>query len=677
MENYNDNEEFLKALKKTMKYTNITIDLQQKQYNRFLKLFGNGKECNMLLLLRILDAYVMHVHFNSFRHNPTIVQNYIFDKTFWENAVKLLCSNLSQYDIEPTRPEDDVEIIMENYDDNAEIVISNSVQNYDVYSEQIKGGYESYSLGGNYQQLPQQERLLFLRQFFDLHFYSLECKVFYNCPVIYGKNAVIFDELELLSNRIWCNTIPVEIDEKIYEFINYYMSTIPKNFCVEIGYWTHNREQLFKNYLSNFNLFEIFQYKKYAKCFVRYQYQYGAGYEWDINSNCPKNVEPENDLIRQEGFREGNNGVAIMNSINEEYCLNVGFIKPKSKTKKPNKALIKAYISYFTMNNPKVLDELSLDFVNSIMCWEFSQKNTIVTGDYDKIYKWLDMFNVFSLMNTGLICFFLTQGMSYFSPIVENLIFKQQDDLNKEIKRFSLEANFSRYNHRYFLIGKNVEIKKSIKNLVNTISFPYGGEFYELDPLADIDILEIVKLLTVHGWHLLNEESTEVKVSTQKNKDIFFNNLVKTDDVRIPLNVLYQIYRRFINAGNRYTDLRKEIEKRGFEYKTSDIRDQDKDYLGQLSKQCKKFFFDNLEIRNTEKQKAFCCKLDEKFWKEIHPDIIKNNALKQTEDFDLYLQALTEKYKPFYDVDIPEQPCPEDPYKNFVPVDKIPDDALQ
>lgn len=105
-----------------------------------------------------------------------------------------------------------------------------------------------------------------------------------------------------------------------------------------------------------------------------------------------------------------------------------------------------------------------------------------------------------------------------------------------------------------------------------------------------------------------------------------------------------------------------------------DIRNKNQEYLDALVDQAKKISL-NLERKPTKSQRSVSCKIDPKFWDEISPEIKKENELTHAAEFELYLKSLSEKYAKFYDVKLPQPE--EDPLKDFVPPEKIPDDLLQ
>lgn len=696
MDNINNLDDSEEKILRGIKYVRLNHQLEQKQYNRFQKLFGNGKECHALLILRILDAYTMFVSPNPnlycMESLYNFVNNFIFDKEFWKNAVELLPYNTMEFDIEPTKAENDIEeiiksesieVINESNTENIEGCSngSNNESNDELNAENII--YYSNNFNDNDKIVTQaQNSLLTFKNFFDSHFLRQGYTIYYSCNITYNENYRInCNELTELQTQKYDNSIFITITDYIYQFIDNIMSNIPMGVPFEKRYWTPNRRNLFYNYINNFGLFKIFQFKNYSKCNIRYSNFYGAGYIWDINSKTPMYSDGKDDIICQMGYIEGNNGVYHLTTDDPKYCINICFNKLKSKSSKPNKELIKAYLRYFTMNSTEVLDKLALDYANSILCWDFYHKNTLVSGDIDKIYKWDNLFGCMPIASTGTITFYLyltnhnvprNASPCLFCDL-RNLPQKSPEEI---IETFSLGTTSYRYNHRYFLIKHGADISKKYLELVNTIDFPYGGEFYELEPLTDVDRLEIVKLLIVHGWHLLNSDSVvKPDISGDKKDDVFFNNLIKIDETRIPLNILHQIYSRFINSGKNISELREKLQTKGFNYTTMDIRDKDKAYLRDLSNDAEKFFL-TLEIRNTKKQKSVNCKLDPKFWSEISSKTKKENESRQSEEFDLYLKSLAEKYKPFYEVDI-QEPEQDDPYKNWKTIDKIPDDDLQ
>lgn len=213
----------------------------------------------------------------------------------------------------------------------------------------------------------------------------------------------------------------------------------------------------------------------------------------------------------------------------------------------------------------------------------------------------------------------------------------------------------------------------------NYIDFPYGGEFYNYEPLNEIDIIEIAKQLIIHGWHLLNTTNEPPKTKIQQSKspfDILVEHLENTDETRIPLNVLTQIYNQFIDRHKTGTELRKDLEEKGCTYKTRDIRNSDREYLQTLLIQAEKRFI-KIEIPSSDKQKAFSCKLNPEFWQAITPERNKEIEDKNATKFDKYLKELAEKYAPFFIEEEPEKPINNDPLAGFVPLDKLKDEHLQ
>lgn len=393
-------------------------------------------------------------------------------------------------------------------------------------------------------------------------------------------------------------------------------------------------------------------------------------YEWNIESNDIKPLESWDNLNSQIDYvhtTPENQNVFDKS----QYCLNVRFLTPKPKSKKPNKDLIKAYLSYFTMNKPKVLDALALDFVNSVLCEKYKHKNTLVTGDYDKFYRWKNLFGFGN--NSMPLPVFFNDGVR-LDKIECYTHEKDEKHIAHLINMFDENTNAMICIHRYLLINHALELTRSYLKKVNQINFPYGGEYYNLEPITDIERVEIIKLLIVHGWHLLNYKLTEKPNIMKNNTNIFYKCLKNTDESRIPLNILHQIYSKFITDGKTDTQLQKELTEAGFKYDLMDIRNKDKEYLDALVEQAKKISL-NLEIKTTKSQRSVSCKIDPKFWDEISPEIKKENELTRAAEFELYLKSLSEKYAKFYDVKLPQPE--EDPLKDFVPLEKIPDDLLQ
>lgn len=325
------------------------------------------------------------------------------------------------------------------------------------------------------------------------------------------------------------------------------------------------------------------------------------------------------------------------------------------------------------MNKRSVLDNLALDFVNSILHFNFSHKNTIIFGDYDKFIKWTNMFNSASIAYTNLIAFYPS-----LTPIQTiNLIYNSDDEIYNLIKNKAKEVNVVRSIHKYFLVSSHSELTNNSNKYANYIDFPHGGEFYNYEPLSDVDRVEIVKLLIIHGWHLLNSAKTAAKAKSPQSIspfEILTNHLENTDETRIPLSVLEQIYNQFIDSQKK-TELRKSLEEKGYIYNTRDLRNIDKEYLQILSDQAQKHFI-KLDIPSTDKQKAISCKLDSEFWNEISPERKKETEDKNSAEFNAYLKELTEKYAPFFVEEAPEEPINDDHLAGFIPPEKFNDKDL-
>lgn len=641
MDIINDNQNGRDLEKEYMrygKYRNINNDLLEEQNKKFYKLFPPGTEKYIFLFLRATNIYILNLQQDLTQFNSN--QKYkdaVFQKIFGD------------YDFS--------KIIL--YETSCPV--PNALKNYYNFI------YET------------NHCLKILKDFFDKHFTQNGDNIFYNNFFTIATNGVldydehnIYNQFKLTDPHALANIFCLStlVNDQFYDFLNTIMKHANKmpNFIRE-NFWSESKFSSLKDYISNLFNWKFFQHEKYDRCFVRYNNTLS---EWNANNSTAISITTfdSNDLAQQVAEVYYQNNGAPENDYS--YCINISFHTPK-KAMKPNKQLIKTYLKYFTMNNPSVLDSLSLDFINSILLSHCLHKNTIVNGDYDKFDKWRTIFGFDSIASCGLIRLYPFN----MQIRTDNLLNVSEEDINNTIKKHAEPNSMVRYCHRYFLLNHDAKLSNSIAKKVNFISFPYGGEFYNYEPLSNVDRLEIVKLLLVHGWHLLNnihpQKTPKAKTS---DENLIFKHLKNTDDTRIPLNVLHKIYNHFIDSKITDTELQKELVKKGFIYETKAIRAQDKTYLQKLLQDAGKHFCE-LEIRDTPKQKAISCKLDPEFWNEVSPERKKENEDKNAAEFNEYLKELAEKYAPFFVENTPEKPVSNDTLKGFVPLDKLKDEDLQ
>lgn len=677
----NKPRDFSKEVARYYKYVNLNSKLNLKQNNRFIKLFSNGKEHYMFLLLRIMNIYSLSVQkneqlLNSNRDFANNILNYIFDPIFFSQHNFTFYQDPFQLQNNTETPD---EVLVENDIDSV-----NFSANIDQEPELAPSPFDS---------------TLYLKNFFDIHFTRIGDDVFFNVFYSYNENHIVIEDnaneyATYLSN---CNSPlytpyfgkykeSVIINDNFKTFIdNVFTANTPtpliaqnqlQIFYSKNLYWTKQKRQIFHNYINNFGIQRIPQTDLFTNCLINFNMQF---YEWSVDEDKNfKNIKLVHSQFSNEVMHFLQNDSVSYNMTyanDEKHCLSIGFQSSKGKYKKPNLPLIRKYIYYFTMNKRSVLDNLALDFVNSILHFNFSHKNTIIYGDYDKFYKWTNMFNSASIVYTNLIAFYPS-----LTPIqTVNLIYNSDDEIYNLIKNNAKEVNVVRSIHKYFLVSSHSELTNNSNKYTNYIDFPYGGEFYNYEPLSDVDRVEIVKLLIIHGWHLLNSaETTEKAKSPQSISpfEILTNHLENTDETRIPLSVLAQIYNQFIDSQKTKTELRKSLEEKGYIYNTRDLRNRDKEYLQILSDQAQKHFI-KLDIPSTDKQKAFSCKLNPEFWNEISPERKKETEDKNAAEFNAYLKELAEKYAPFFVEEAPEEPINNIPLAGLTPPEKFKDKDLQ
>lgn len=664
MSNVTNNDEFSKKIIRGMKYYNINIDLQLKQRNRFKSLFPKGKEMFMYLILRAMNAYCMYVqpfvfsYIDGSKFKKDIL-NFIFDKNIFSSLNLTL--DPERYPDLNVQPEQDITIFFDESNDELEEPITNE--------ESLT------STVPNSHNLSSQDKL---KNFFDFHFERAGEIVLFKCFYEHDDLRILFKDSDAYSSAIQNNS-EISFKYKMFaissDMLNYLDDVMAKAFkrpmFKEIRFWSNSRKTLFHNYIYNFDIRCFFQFSKYEKCLIRFGKDF---YNWNYSENNSFSLESlKSEQTNLEVIHRMPNAIYMMPdyySSQNKYCISVQFLYDK-KPSKPDNDLIKKHLKYFTMNNIDVLDNLALDFVNSIFTPTYLHKNTIISGDYDKFYKWYSIFTPTNIVQSRLM-------RIYPNPIqtgVYNLLNSDDKEISKALNNNSKGINALRFTHRYFLIKHDSKPSNISRKLVNAIDFPYGGEYYNFKALGFSDVLEIVKLLLVHGWHLLNSTQTLRPEIKQSPNEIFINNLIKTDETRIPLNILHQIYCHFVASGKTDTALHEELENKGFVYGSQKIRKQDSEYLQILNSKCAEHFLD-LKTYKSNTQKAISCKLDPKFWTEISLKKKQDTEDKQSAEFDSYLKDLAEKYSKFFVEPNTYQPKP-DPYKDFIPLEKIPDSKLQ
>ena len=634
-ENFNQRD-LDKEYKRVGKYNNINVDIVKKQELRFFKLFAPGEEKYIFLFLRAMNLYAVHqANFSLFHKNNAYESSFL---------ISIFCDEYFS-------------IIDKDFIDGK------------IYPEILKKQHDF--------RLIHLTSLPLLKEYFDLHFvHDGNYAIYKSLYAINPNQQFVYDDYTIFMqykqhglSDLCFKITPVNDD--FLNFINLVMtsSNNRKNFYHE-NFWSERKFNLLKEYINNLFYSEIFQITTYERGLIRYN---DILSEWNFNKTTGETkqtaCDPNNLSLQIQKVYSQNNGIS---KNDDRFCINISLHKTK-KSKTPNKALIKTYLEYFTMNKLSVLDSLSLDFVNSIILHFYSHKNTIISGDFDKFNKWRSMFGFDAVASLGLIRLY-----SFYTQIrIENLLNISDEDIESTIKQHTEETSKVKFSHCYFLIGSNTAISNSTLKKVNSIDFPYGGEFYSYAPLSNNDKLEIVKLLLIHGWHLLNNAKTQQKLKAiPSTENVLYKHLKNTDDTRIPLNVLHKIYNQFVDSQKTDTELQKELVANGFNYDTKAIRSQDKKYFKILSQEAEKYFCE-LKFRETPKQKAISCYLDPEFWQEISPERKKEVEDKNATEFDKYLKELSEKYAPFFIEEEPEKPINNDPLAGFVPLDKLKDEDLQ
>lgn len=348
----------------------------------------------------------------------------------------------------------------------------------------------------------------------------------------------------------------------------------------------------------------------------------------------------------------GNSVLINSNNRKAECCLKFNAVNCK-KSLSPNIEHTLAWLNYFVNYDMALLDALALDFVYLVMDTNMCRRNTLVSGDIDKLYKWLMLCTYMA----DVLCVGTPKYRIIYGQMDKRMVnaFMTRSEYIKDDKTY-IPFNMNDFSHTYFCnIQQYLYEDKGNKQL--RLDFEYGGRYYELPFLEKDDFVWLAQLFLAHGWHLLNKATKKHTAQKIDSVKIFIDKfMTRTTEHRMPGGLLYAVYCAYVQ-----TDVRlKGISKEAFISKVESIynceckgkkqRNSDHDYYhNQILPELQKHGIvaeERWGEKNTN-HKSFECVINKEIWQELSQPQIKEDDVKKKQ-FEDYINDLYLRYKPIF-----------------------------
>lgn len=336
---------------------------------------------------------------------------------------------------------------------------------------------------------------------------------------------------------------------------------------------------------------------------------------------------------------------------NTPWCLRMQIINPIIELKADFNVILPT-LQYFTMCNKGTLDTLAKDFVHLIMMPGIKSRNTIVTGDIDKLNRWVLLFNKMNSYIAFSNKHYLVLDTDSPLEMVDAFMKKQ----NYYPYKNYIPQNTNPYYHCYYPCTKDKTYADNGNQFIH-LNFEYGGRYYELPEPGEHDLIWIAQLFFAHGWHLINKAAQSHRAKTRNVENEFINCLdknISSEGTRLPLALIYELYITFANSEKQtkhasMTELRALLQKNRFLYNSQKIRKDDQAYINDLLPLIRSLGakFDEKWLKH-DTQKVVHCTVNDKLKQIITTSspAIKDNE--NYDDFDKYIKELYSRYKQMF-----------------------------
>ena len=309
------------------------------------------------------------------------------------------------------------------------------------------------------------------------------------------------------------------------------------------------------------------------------------------------------------------------------------------------------YLFYLTSGDKNTLDNLAKDYISLATRPGFRQRNTIVKGDLDKLYKWIALITAIVPPTVQ----FIPRGYSILP-----LNYPNQRECAMEHTPLAGEI----YPHIYCLCDQNVQYPDPGNQHIH-LNFRYGGKYYELPTITANEYIWIYELLFAHGWHLINGAQGSRKAKTRNIEDEFtgfLNRCDENNEIRIPAALVYHLYTAYARKEKQTkevsdSELYKIIKGNGIEYGTFRSRDADISYITSELKIIMEKTGIVFEDKWTEKNKgnkSFKCTISNELWKTLTAPSPEAEGSVDEEKFGKYLKELFSRYEYLFKYEVPE-----------------------
>lgn len=451
--------------------------------------------------------------------------------------------------------------------------------------------------------------------------------VFYSCYIL-NRDQWVIKNLPLTN----------EFYTDLHQLLNK-MESFQKNGETEHLFWDDEKFSELINAIGLINPNVVLQIPDYTAALIRIN-NIGQVYEMKDQqvSPAPENlpaifsfVDPVGSLCNKQVFAHFN-------------------VMPAMKKLEANTDNAIRVLFFYTVGDKNTFDKLAKDFIHLAMHPNFKQRNTIVSGDIDKLGKWLNLIKDISNYVQFIVRRYDVIPPDY--PYPREARMEYVPSVNEE----SL--------HLYCLCLPNNPYSDPGNKHIH-LNFPYGGKYYELPGLMPCDLIWIAELLFAHGWHLINGAQGSRKARTRNIEKEFTDFLIKCDEsneIRIPAALVYQLYTAFAGKEKQTrevsdSELYRLIKEKGIEYGTFKSRDADISYISSELKPIMEktgIVFEDKWVEKNRGNKSFKCTISDELWKTLAAPSPETESSVDEEKFGKFLKELFSRYEYIFKYEVPE-----------------------